>query len=160
MRLGACSNAAVKLATAKGNKWYAGQALRSLTRCHLAAGDIASALNGGQEALALAEYINDRQALCESNLLLAEAHLLKGEREICSTLLRKVTDLVEYTVADMAISSETQRLSGLLAMDQGNAMLAAHHFGRSVSIYEILGDRYRSALCLFGPWPCLRRGAT
>ena len=140
---------AVELATAKGNKWYAGQALRSLTRFHLAAGDTANALSRGHEALALAEHINDRQALCESNLLLAEAHLREGERETCSALLRKVTDLVEYTVIDMAITSETQRLSGLLAMDQGNAVLAAHHFGRSVSIYEILGDRYRSACAYF-----------
>ncbi len=140
---------AVRIATAKGNKWYAGQALRLLTRCHLAASDTANALSRAHEALALAEYINDRQALCESNLLLAEAHLREGERETCSALLRKVTDLVEYTVADMAITSETQRLSGLLAMDEGNAMLAAHHFGRSVSIYEILGDRYRSACAYF-----------
>lgn len=140
---------AVKLATAKGNKWYAGQTLRSLTRCHLASGDIEEALGRGQEALALAEDISDRQAFCESNLLLAEAHLRAGEREMCTALLQKVTDLVEYTVVDMAISSETQRLTGLLAMDQGNAMEAAHHFGRSVSIYEILGDRYRSACAYF-----------
>ncbi|HEY3028393.1 MAG TPA: sigma 54-interacting transcriptional regulator [Pyrinomonadaceae bacterium] len=140
---------AVKLATENGNEWYAGQAKRTLGRCHLAAGDIERALDIGREALALAERIGDRQAICESNLLLAEAHLRNGEPEECAALLRKVSDLIEDTVADMAIAGEAQRISGLLAMERENAMLAAHHFGRSVSIYEILDDRYRSARAYF-----------
>ena len=35
---------AVTLATENGNKWYSGQALRTLGRCHLAMGDAESAL--------------------------------------------------------------------------------------------------------------------
>ena len=136
---------AVKIATENSNTWYAGQARRTLGRCHLAAGDVKSAREEGREALVLAEKIGDRQAVCESNLLLAEARLREGEAGDCAALLRKVTDLLEDSVADMAIAGETQRLSGLLAMGQESALLAAHHFGRSVSIYEILGDRYRSA---------------
>ena len=140
---------AVKLAIENGNEWYAGQAKRTLGRCHLAAGDVERALDMGLEALALAERIGDRQAICESNLLLAEARLRKGEPEECAALLRKVLDLIEDSVADMAISGEAQRVSGLLAMEREDAMLAAHHFGRSVSIYEILDDRYRSARAYF-----------
>jgi len=140
---------AVRLATENGNEWYEGQAKRTLGRCHLAAGDAERALQTGTEALALAEHIGDRQAICESNLLLAEARLRKGETEECATLLRKVLDLIEDTVADMAIAGESQRISGLLAMERDNALLAAHHFGRSVSIYEILDDRYRSARAYF-----------
>lgn len=140
---------AVKLATENGNEWYAGQAKRTLGRCHLAAGNVERALEVGQEALALAERIGDRQAICESNLLLAEACLRNAEPEQCDTLLRKVLDLIEDTVADMAIAGDAQRISGLLAMERDNALLAAHHFGRSVSIYEILDDRYRSARAYF-----------
>ncbi len=140
---------AVKLATENGNEWYEGQAKRTLGRCHLAAGDVERALEMGGEALALAERIGDRQAICESNLLLAEAHLRKGELDECAALLRKVLDLIEDTVADMAIAGEAQRMSGLLAMARDDAMLAAHHFGRSVSINEILDDRYRSARAYF-----------
>ena len=136
---------AVKLASEHGNAWYAGQARRTLGRCHLAAGEVGPALEMGREALSLAERIGDRQAVCESNLLLAEARLREGGAGDCAALLRKVTDLLEDSVADMAIAGETQRLSGLLAMGRESASLAAHHFGRSVSIYEILGDRYRSA---------------
>jgi DNA-binding NtrC family response regulator/tetratricopeptide (TPR) repeat protein len=140
---------AVKLANENGNKWYAAQALRTLGRCHLASGGAERALDIGREALALAERIGDRQGVCESNLILAEARLRRGETEECAALLRKVTDLLEDSVADMAIASEAQRLSGLLAMERGDAGLAAHHFGRSVSIYEILGDRYRTARAYF-----------
>ena len=140
---------AVKLANENGNEWYAGQAMRTLGRCHLAAGDAAAALDMGRDALALAERIGDRQAISESNLLLAEARLRQGEAEVSAILLGKVTDLLEDSVADMAIAGEAQRLSGLLAMEHENAVLAAHHFGRSVSIYEILGDRYRSARAYF-----------
>ena len=80
---------AVVLAIENGNEWYAGQAKRTLGRCHLAAGDVERALDIGREALALAERIGDRQAICESNLMLAEASLRKGELEECSSLLRK-----------------------------------------------------------------------
>jgi len=143
---------AVKLATEHGNEWYAGQAMRTLGRCHLAAGDIERGLDLCRDALVVAERIGDRQAVCESNLLLAEAGLRRGETEECAALLRKVTNLLEDTVADMAIASEAQRLSGLLAMEQDNAVLAAHHFGRSVSIYEILGDRGTEARAPISSW--------
>ena len=69
---------AVALATENGNKWYSGQALRTLGRCYLAMNDAVSALEKGQQALALAEGIGDRQAICESRLILAESHLLSG----------------------------------------------------------------------------------
>ena len=140
---------AVTLATEHGNEWYAGQAKRTLGRCHLAAGNIERALDTGSEALALAERIGDRQAICESNLLLAEARLRKGEPKECDALLRKVLDLIKDTVADMAIAGEAQRMSGWLALERDNPVLATHHFGRSVSIYEILDDRYRSARAYF-----------
>ncbi|MBC7929162.1 MAG: tetratricopeptide repeat protein, partial [Rubrivivax sp.] len=78
---------AVKLANENGNKWYAAQALRTLTRCRLAMGDAERALVTSEEALALAERIGDRQAICDASLLLAEAHLLRGETEKSAALL-------------------------------------------------------------------------
>ena len=64
---------AVALATENGNKWYAAQALRTLGRCYLAIGDPSNALAKAKEALTLAEQIGDRQAICESRLIAAEA---------------------------------------------------------------------------------------
>jgi hydrogenase-4 transcriptional activator len=140
---------AVRLANENGNKWYARQAMHTLGHCLLATGDVERALNEGEGALALAEKIGDRQAVCETTLLLAEAHLRRGETELCAELLQKVTELVEDSVSDLALAGEEQRLQGLLASRRENPRLAAHHFGRSVSIFELLGDRYRTARAHF-----------
>jgi len=136
---------AVNLATEGGNRWYAGQALRTLGRCCLVTDENGEALLKGQSALALAEQIGDRQAICESLLLIAEANLGSGDPEQSAINLKKLTDLTTDSTTDLGFAGEAQRLSGLLAMAQGDASLAAQHFGRSVSIFELLGDRYRAA---------------
>jgi tetratricopeptide (TPR) repeat protein len=140
---------AVKLADENGNKWYTWQAMRTLGHCLLVTGDVERALAEGERAFTLAEGIGDRQAICESSLLLAEAHLRRGETGTCAELLQKVTELIEDSVGDLALAGEAQRIAGLLAMRQENPLLASHHFGRSVSIFELLGDRYRSARAHF-----------
>ncbi len=136
---------AVALATENGNKWYAGQALRTLGRCYLAMESFAKALEKGKEALAVAEIIGDRQALCESRLILAEAQLNGGELEACSTELLKVIDATNETATDLGFTGEAQRLFGMLAMAQSDPAAAAQHFGSSLSIFDMLGDRYRAA---------------
>ncbi len=137
---------AVTLATENGNKWYAGQALRTLGRCHLAMGDSERALDEGRDSFSLAERIGDRQAICDSRLLLAAGYLQEGLLTECAEELQKVTDDTADSATDLALAGEAQRLQGMLAMAQHDSTLAAHHFGRSVSIFEMLGDRYRSAL--------------
>ncbi|HEX8336171.1 MAG TPA: sigma 54-interacting transcriptional regulator, partial [Pyrinomonadaceae bacterium] len=77
--------------------------------------------------------------------LLAEAHLLRGRDEESAELLARVSDEAETTTTDLAISGESQRVHGLLALVRGDAPLAVHHFGRCLSISEMLGDRYRTA---------------
>ena len=141
---------AVKLATNNGNKWYTGQALRTLGRCYLAMDQPARALAEGQQALALAERIGDRQAACDSHLLLTMAHLRGGELDAAHAQLREITDQIGDTTADLPLTAEAQQLHGQLALARDDAALAAHHFGRSVSIFSILGDRYRTAQALFG----------
>ncbi len=141
---------AAQLATENMNKWYAGQALKTLGRCHLAMNEPASALADGERALMLAEQIGNRQAICEARLLMAEAYLRQGELAACAVQLRLVTDETgDAASADLGVSGEGQRIQGLLALAQGDAVSATQHFGRSVSIYETLGDRYRSALARY-----------
>ncbi len=137
---------AVSLATENGNKWYARQALCTLGRCHLAMNDSNGALDYGQEALALAETIGDRQAVCESSLLLAEAYLRSDRVDRCAELVKRVSEEATDSSADVGMVGEAERLHGFIAMAQGDATLAAQHFGRSLSIFEMLGDRYRSAI--------------
>ncbi|HKP36885.1 MAG TPA: sigma 54-interacting transcriptional regulator, partial [Pyrinomonadaceae bacterium] len=139
------SQRAVALAAERGNKWYEGQARRTLGRCYLAMGQNEEALESAQRAQALAQEIGDRQAICESHLLLAEAFLESGNDEEASESLHSVLDLVTDSPADFHIAGEAQRLHGRLEMLRSEAASAAQHFGRSVSIFDLLGDRYRSA---------------
>ncbi|HYO64166.1 MAG TPA: sigma 54-interacting transcriptional regulator [Pyrinomonadaceae bacterium] len=136
---------AVNQATERGNRWYAAQAMRTLGRCHLATGDASRALVTGEGALAIAKRIGDQQAIWESSVLLAEAYLEEGNYAECAALLQKVSDETADSAADLAVSGETQRVHGMLALKQEDTALAVNHFGRSLSIFELLGDRYRSA---------------
>jgi DNA-binding NtrC family response regulator/tetratricopeptide (TPR) repeat protein len=136
---------AVELSQEHGNKWYIGQALRTLGRCHLAMNELERALADGTRALEYAELIGDRQAVCDSRLLLGEIYLRRGDLARCEEQLNPVLSETADTSADFAVSGEAQRLHGLLSLARGERLLAAQHFGRSVSIYEMLGDRYRSA---------------
>ena len=136
---------AVTLATEDGNKWYACQALRTLARCHLAMEDHARSIRYAREALALAEGIGDRQAVCDSSLILAEAYMRNGEREQCDNLLTKLSEETNDSAGDLNFSGEYQRLLGMQALMQDDPSAAAQHFGSSVSIFDMLGDRYRSA---------------
>src|ERR1043165_487848 len=136
---------AVALATENGNKWYAGQALRTLGRCYLATEDPSNALEKAHEALNLAEIIGDRQAICESLLIAAESHLLTRELEECTRELQRVAAETTDSATDLNFTGEAHRLNGMLSMARGDAAAAAQHFGSSVSIFDMLGDRYRAA---------------
>src|SRR5215217_6365123 len=136
---------AVALATENGNKWYAGQALRTLGRCYLAIGDPVNAMTKATQALALAEQIGDRQAICESRLIAAEAHLQTGDLDECGKELQQVSDQTTDSATDLGFTGEAHRLNGMLNMARGDAAAAAQHFGSSVSIFDMLGDRYRAA---------------
>jgi hydrogenase-4 transcriptional activator len=136
---------AVVMATEKGNKWYEGQARRTLGRCYLAMQRGAQALTTAKEALKLAELIGDRQAICESRLLFAEASLECGDTQESAANLESLAQLITDSPGDLLLAGEAQRLHGLFELARNDAAMAAQHFGRSVSIFDLLGDRYRSA---------------
>ncbi|HEX3557806.1 MAG TPA: sigma 54-interacting transcriptional regulator [Pyrinomonadaceae bacterium] len=136
---------AVETATRHGKNWYAAQAMRTSTRCYLALGLTDKALAMGASSLALAEKIGDRQAVCESKLLLAEARLQSGEPETCAALLETVSEEIADSPPDIAVAGEAQRVYGLLALEQKDGARAIYHFGRCLSISELIGDRYRTA---------------
>jgi hydrogenase-4 transcriptional activator len=136
---------AVTLATENGNKWYAGQALRTLARCYIAIADPEKALGKAREALTLAENIGDRQAICESRLIAAESYLLTHQLDECASELQFVSEQTTDSATDLGFTGEAHRLYGILNMAQGDPAAAAQHFGSSVSIFDMLGDRYRAA---------------
>jgi DNA-binding NtrC family response regulator/tetratricopeptide (TPR) repeat protein len=140
---------AVALATENGNKWYAAQALRTLGRCYLTTKDATKALARASEALTLAESIGDRQAICESRLIAAEAHLQTHDLDESAKELQRVTADTTDSATDLGFTGETHRLLGMLGMLRSDEAAAAQHFGSSVSIFDMLGDRYRSARAHF-----------
>ncbi len=136
---------AVTLATEKGHNWYRCQTHRTLGRCYVAMKASDQALEQGRQALELAQLIGDRQALCESRLLLAEAAMLCGDAAETAANLNAVAELITDSPTDLLLAGEAQRLHGLLQKAENEVGLAAQHFARSVSIFDLLGDRYRSA---------------
>jgi hydrogenase-4 transcriptional activator len=136
---------AVALATENGNKWYAAQALRTLARCYVAIADPEKALAKAREALTLAENIGDRQAICESRLIAAESYLQTHELDECMRELQFVSDQTTDSATDLGFTGEAHRLNGMLNMVRNDPAAAAQHFGSSVSIFDMLGDRYRAA---------------
>jgi DNA-binding NtrC family response regulator/tetratricopeptide (TPR) repeat protein len=128
-----------------GKKWYLSQAMRTLTRCYLLLGLTDEALDVGTRVLELTESMGDHRGICDAGTLLAETHMLRGEVEESTALLARVSEEADATTTDLAISGESQRVHGLLALAREDAPLAVHHFGRCLSISEMLGDRYRTA---------------
>ncbi len=136
---------AVENARKSGKKWNLSQIMRTLTRCYIRLGLHDEALDMGSQVLALAESIGDHRGICDAYTLLAETRLLRGERDESAQLIARVTEEADATTADLTISGESQRVQGLLALAREDAPLAVHHFGRCLSISEMLGDRYRTA---------------
>jgi hydrogenase-4 transcriptional activator len=136
---------AVALATEKGHNWYRCQTHRTLGRCCLVMNQTESALTQAKSALTLAELIGDRHAICESRLLLIEASLNSGPSDEIDKSLQEITELITDSETDLLLAGETQRLHGLNELKKERPALAAQHFGKSVSIFDLLGDRYRSA---------------
>jgi transcriptional regulator with GAF, ATPase, and Fis domain/Tfp pilus assembly protein PilF len=136
---------AVAMANEQSNKWYSCQALRTFARCRIAMNDSAEALTAAHQALEVAERIADRQAICESQLLLAESSLQTGNLDYCATNLQAVVEQTSDSESDLGLAGEAQRLQGLLALTRSDPTAAVQHFGRSASIFDLLGDRYRSA---------------
>src|SRR5207245_7059401 len=60
-------------------------------------------------------------------------------------ILHSLAELFPPSPADSLVAGEAQRINGLLEMTRSDADSAAQHFGRSVSIFDLLGDRYRAA---------------
>jgi hydrogenase-4 transcriptional activator len=136
---------AVASGVKSGKKWYLSQAMRTLTRCYILQRLGDEALDVGTRVLELTESMGDHRGICDACTLLAETRLLRGEIEESAQLLARVAEETDATTTDLAISGEAQRIQGLLALAREDAPLAVHHFGRCLSISEMLGDRYRTA---------------
>ena len=137
---------AVALARESGNKWHVAQTLRTMARCYIATHEPDLALSHAQQALETAQEIGDESSIWESQLLLAESHLRQGDLSACAAKLTDLSEQASDSPSVIGLSGETHRLQGLLALARSDTPAATQHFGRCVSIFELLGDRYRTGL--------------
>ncbi|HEX7720910.1 MAG TPA: sigma 54-interacting transcriptional regulator [Pyrinomonadaceae bacterium] len=135
---------AVALSTDSPNKWHACQALRTMARCHIATAETDLALGDAERALEIAQHIGDFHSIWESQLLLAESYLKKGDLLACAARLNELSEQSSDSPTAIGLTGEGHRLHGLLALAKSEAPAATQHFGRCVSIFELLGDRYRT----------------
>ena len=140
---------AVVLAKESGNKWHVAQTLRTLARCCIATDEHDLALNYAQEALDAAQAIGAADTIWESQLLLAESFLGRGDFTACADRLNQLTEHTSDSPTAIALKGETHRLHGLLALAKSDTAAASQHFGRCVSVFELLGDRYRAGRAHF-----------
>jgi transcriptional regulator with GAF, ATPase, and Fis domain/Tfp pilus assembly protein PilF len=140
---------AVVLAKQSGNKWHIAQTLRNMARCYIATDEPDLALATAQQALETAQAIGDGNSIWESELLLADCYLHQGDFTTCVAKLNALSEQTSDAPAAIGLSGETHRLYGLLALANGDPEAATQQFGRCVSTYELLGDRYRTGRAHF-----------
>src|SRR5207248_6642047 len=71
-------------------------------------------------------------------------HLEQGDLDACVAKLNELSEQNSDSPTAIGLTGEGHRLHGLLAMAKSEAPAATQHFGRCVSIFELLGDRYRT----------------
>src|SRR4029077_2523086 len=79
----------------------------------------------------------------------AESYLLQGELEDCIAKLGQLDEQASDSPTAIGLKGEGHRLHGLLALATGDAPAATQHFGRCISMFELLGDRYRTGRAHF-----------
>lgn len=136
---------AVELALKINRPWFVIQTLRTKARYFISQNKFQEAIEAAKESLELAERIGNQQAIFNARLVLADAYLHSGDFHSCAQKLKKVTNETTEATFDFDVTGEAQRLEGLLALEMKNHALATHHLSRSVSIFETMGDVYRTA---------------
>jgi tetratricopeptide (TPR) repeat protein len=115
-----------------------------MARCYIATNELDLALSCAQQALDTAQEIGDGNSIWESQLLLAESYLRQDDVAVCAAKLSDLSEQASDSPSAIGLSGETHRLQGMLALAKSDVASATQHFGSSLSIFELLGDRYRT----------------
>lgn len=134
----------IKFAEERKKEWYAIQSLRNLGRCYLARNQADKAIETAQKAIDFCHKLGETHILNTINLVLAEAFLEKGELNECERELKKIQE--DEPSTDFFVLGNIQRLSGLLALENGEDTTAVYHFNRALTIFESAEDIYHIAL--------------
>src|SRR3982751_5738179 len=125
------------------NKWYQWSVQALEARLALRRGDAAGALT------IASQIANSDDApggyVIQAELIAVEALLASGKLEDAETRLNEVTG--QLSGAGMSsVWGEFLRLRGRVHAQSGRATEAYHDLGQSVSVFELLGERYQAGL--------------
>jgi len=125
------------------NRWYHWSVLALEARLALRRGDAAGALQTATQ-IARSDDVPPGYAL-QAELIAAEALLASGRRDEADQRLQAVSSLIP--AAGMSSTwGEFLRLRGRLHAQAGRATEAYHDLGQSVSVFDLLGERYQAGL--------------
>ncbi len=120
-------------------------ALLTRGRCLLLADKTTEAAEAFRAGFEISERMGDPRGKASARLYLIEAHLESGELSEAQRMLVEVRAEVER-LANLPLIGHLREVSGLIALANGHETEAIRYFNQTVSIWEMLEDRYRSAV--------------
>lgn len=139
---------AVALAEANKKEWYAVMSMSNLSRCLLAQNRVDEAIVKAEETIERCNRIGQESCSNSASLVLAESCLKKNSLRETEEILQSLEEK-ETATTDFFVLGNIARLRGLLSAANDNENLAIQHFNRSLSIFEMAGDFYNTALAHF-----------
>lgn len=140
-------NRSIALAQKNQRPFYEIQSMRNLARLYLAQNKLDSAIEKASETIKFAAQLGDSHFPAMAGLILAEAHLQKGNLEKCVDELEEIEKSAPSS--DFFVLGNIQRIRGLKAMDDKDPELAIHHFSRALTIFEAASDLYHTGFIHF-----------
>ncbi len=134
----------VALAKERKKEWYLIQSLRNLARCLLLQRKLGEAKLKALETIEICQRIGEKQVANMARLVLAEVYLREKKHVECERELGVIEE--SDPSSDFFVLGNIQRIRGALALEEGDEELAAHHFSRSLTIFETAEDIFHTAL--------------
>lgn len=138
---------AVAIAEERKKTWFLVQAQRTLCRLYTSLEDFEKALDLAEANQELAEKLGDKHSIGHAHLLFAEICLKLKRWDNFEAEINQITDSLDEDSSDLVLTGKAYRLQGEAALEKGEMTFAIQHLSRAVSIFEILNDVYRKAVC-------------
>ncbi len=125
-------------------QWYRLPVFYHLARCLLAQGEADAAILQAEKVLEGGRQTKEKYFSELAELIMAEALLKKRKLARAEEILQRIEtagDSVNYLTAGFAA-----RIRALMAISAQDHEMTLHHLNRSLSIFEMAGDSYHSAL--------------
>jgi len=135
---------ALDFAAISKKQWYRLPVFYHLARCLLAQGEADAAILQAEKVIEGGRQIKEKYFTELSELVTAEALLKKRKLARAEEILQRIeTDGVS---ANYLAAGFAARLRALVAISVQDDEMTLHHLNRSLSIFEMAGDSYHSAL--------------